>query len=109
MSACIIGIDPDNEGALALLSGNLGLLDIGGARGCLEGIFGAMGVSVTMLTVPTWRRALGLPVAATKEMARGAAVRRWPAHAVQFARVRDDGRAEAVLIAVAGLFREATR
>jgi hypothetical protein len=42
-----------------------------------------------------------------EEMARGDAVRRWPAQADLFARVRDDGRAEAALIA--GLIREATR
>ena len=33
------------------------------------------------------------------------AIRRWPAHAALFACVKDDGRAEAALIAVAGLMR----
>jgi crossover junction endodeoxyribonuclease RuvC len=59
-----------------------------------------------MLTVPTWRRAVGLPVGATKEMSRGKAIRRFPGHADMFARVRDDGRAEACLIAIAGLMRQ---
>jgi crossover junction endodeoxyribonuclease RuvC len=58
-----------------------------------------------MLTVPTWRRAVGLPVGAKKEQSRGEAIQRFPDHAVMFARVRDDGRAEAALIAVAGLAR----
>jgi crossover junction endodeoxyribonuclease RuvC len=81
----------------------------GRCRGCLEGIFGAMGIPVTMLTVPTWRRAVGLPAGATKGMARGEAIRRWPAKAELFARAKDHGRAEAALIAIAGLLRESRR
>ena len=42
-----------------------------------------------------------------KDAARTKAIRRWPAKAPLFARKRDDGRAEAALIAVAGLMREA--
>ena len=34
------------------------------------------------------------------------AIRRWPSQAALFARVKDDGRAEAALIAVAGLLRK---
>jgi crossover junction endodeoxyribonuclease RuvC len=81
----------------------------GRCRGAIEGTLGALGVPVTMLTVPSWRRAVGLPPGASKDMARGEAIRRWPAHAGLFARVKDDGRAEAALIAVAGIKREAGR
>ena len=81
----------------------------GRCRGAIEGVLGALGVPVTMLTVPTWRRAVGLPAGATKDMARGEAVRRWPLQAALFARIRDDGRAEAALIAVAGVLRERLR
>jgi hypothetical protein len=42
---------------------------------------------------------------ASKDAARSEAIRRWPNHAGLFARVKDDGRAEAALIAVAGLLR----
>jgi crossover junction endodeoxyribonuclease RuvC len=79
----------------------------GRCRGAIEGVCGALGVPVTMLAVPSWRRAVGLPAGASKEMARGEAVRRWPDKAAWFARVRDDGRAEAALIGWAGLRREA--
>jgi crossover junction endodeoxyribonuclease RuvC len=58
------------------------------------------------VTVPTWRRAVGLPASATKEQSRGEAIRRFPGHAAMFARVKDDGRAEAALIAIAGLMRK---
>jgi len=159
MIGTVLGIDPGNSGALALISSTGEYLDgadmpcvadgtkgrqtvnavllaalirgwaptcaycefvgarptdakvaafsFGRCRGAIEGALGALRIPVTMLTVPTWRRAVGLPPGATKEMARGEAIRRWPAHAAMFARVRDDGRAEAALIGVAGLLREA--
>jgi hypothetical protein len=42
-----------------------------------------------------------------KDTARSEAIRRWPTKAALFARVKDDGKVEAALIAVAGLRREA--
>lgn len=77
----------------------------GRCRGCIEGVLGAIGVPVTMLAVPSWRRAVGLPVGSTKDMARGEAIRRWPDKAEMFARKMDDGRAESALVAVAGIVR----
>jgi crossover junction endodeoxyribonuclease RuvC len=44
-----------------------------------------------------------------KDAARSEAIHRWPAKAGLFARVKDDGRAEAALIAVAGLQKGAAR
>lgn len=41
------------------------------------------------------------------EIRNSEAVRRWPAKAGLFARVKDDGRAEAALIALSGMKREA--
>lgn len=157
MTGLILGIDPGNSGALALLSVDGSLVDLvdmpcvadgakgrqtvnpallaaiirrwspstafcefvgarptdakvaafafGRCRGAIEGTLAALGVPVTMLTVPTWRRAVGLPVGATKEMSRGEAIRRFPEKAALFARVKDDGRAEAALIAIAGITR----
>jgi crossover junction endodeoxyribonuclease RuvC len=81
----------------------------GRCRGAIEGVCGALALPVTMLAVPTWRRAVGLPAGVTKDQSRGEAVRRWPEHAQFFARKRDDGRAEACLIAAAGLARESRR
>jgi hypothetical protein len=91
----LIGPSPTDAKAAAF--------SFGRCRGCLEGIFGATGIPVTMLTVPTWRRAVGLSAGATKEMARGEAIRRWPSRAEMIARVRDNGPAEVCLIGVAGL------
>jgi crossover junction endodeoxyribonuclease RuvC len=83
----------------------VGAFSFGRCRGAIEGTLGALGIPVMMLTVPTWRRAVGLAVGATKEMARGEAIRRWPSQAETFGRVCDDGRAESALIAVAGILR----
>jgi crossover junction endodeoxyribonuclease RuvC len=85
--------------------GRVGAFAFGRARGVLEGVLGALAVSTKWLTVPTWRRAVGLPATASKDAARSEAIRRWPANAELFARIRDDGRAEAALIAVAGILR----
>jgi hypothetical protein len=41
-----------------------------------------------------------------KDTARSEAIRRWPTKAALFARVKDDGKAKAALIAVARLRRE---
>jgi crossover junction endodeoxyribonuclease RuvC len=89
--------------------GPQGAFAFGRARGALEGILAAHGVPVTFLTAPTWKRLVGIPPGrdGVKDLARSEAIRRWPSHAELFAKVKDDGRAEAALIAVAGLRREA--
>jgi hypothetical protein len=57
------------------------------------------------LTPPQWKRLVGIAPgkAGAKDAARSAAIRRWPGKAALFARVKDDGRAEACLICLAGL------
>lgn len=85
--------------------GHVGAFAFGRARGVVEGVLGSLGVPLAWMCVPTWRRAVGLPPGATKDQARGEAIRRWPRHAKMFARVKDDGRAEAALVAVAGIIR----
>lgn len=88
--------------------GAVGAFAFGRARGVIEGTCGALGVSVKFITAPSWKRAVGIPPGkdGAKDAARSEAIRRWPDRAALFARVKDDGRAEAALIAVAGLMRE---
>jgi crossover junction endodeoxyribonuclease RuvC len=64
---------------------------------------------VRFIAPPVWKRIIGIPPGkiGTKDMARSEAIRRWPQHAALFARVKDADRAEAALIAVAGLKRAA--
>ncbi|MGJ0508415.1 MAG: hypothetical protein ACR652_15090 [Methylocystis sp.] len=87
--------------------GPVGAFAFGRARGVIEGALGAAGIPATFLTPQTWKRAVGIPPGrdGTKDAARAEAIRRWPHKADLFARVKDDGRAEAALIAVAGLLR----
>jgi crossover junction endodeoxyribonuclease RuvC len=85
--------------------GAVGAFAFGRSRGVIEGVLGAQGVVVEWITPSAWKRLVGLTLA-SKDAARSEAIRRWPTHADKFARVKDDGRAEACLIGVAGLIRE---
>jgi crossover junction endodeoxyribonuclease RuvC len=88
--------------------GAVGAFAFGRCRGVVEGACAALCLSVTFLTPPVWKRIIGIPPGknGAKDMARSEAIRRWPAHASLFARVKDDGRAESALIALAGIMRE---
>ena len=80
----------------------------GRARGCIEGAAGALGLPIVFLTPPTWKRIADVPPGVeNKDIARARAIARWPAKAELFARKRDIDRAEAALIGLAGLTREA--
>jgi crossover junction endodeoxyribonuclease RuvC len=89
--------------------GAVGAFAFGRSRGVVEGVLGAAGVLGTTKAPAAWKRAVGLPEGreGAKDAARPEAIRRWPAKAAFFARVRDVDRAEACLIALAGLRREA--
>jgi hypothetical protein len=80
----------------------------GRARGVIEGSAGALGLPIVFLTPPTWKRLAEIPPGAeNKDLARTRAIAQWPAHADLFARKGDVDRAEACLIALAGLMRGA--
>jgi crossover junction endodeoxyribonuclease RuvC len=69
----------------------------GYACGLLEGVLAALLMPVAPVTPQAWKKSAG--IAAGKGAAREAAMRTWPAQAHLFARKKDDGRAEASLIA----------
>lgn len=88
--------------------GHAGAFGFGRSRGVIEGVLAAAGVPVEMVAPVTWKRAAGIaPGKAIKDSARSVAIARWPAKADLFARVKDCDRAEAALIAVAGIARNA--
>ena len=79
----------------------------GRARGCIEGCAAALGLPIVFLTPPTWKRLADIPPGVeNKDLARTRAIARWPGRADLFARKCDVDRAEAALIAHAGLMRE---
>ncbi len=86
--------------------GAVGAFSFGRSRGVIEGALGALAVPVQMIAPASWKRRVGIPPGPDrKDAARSEAIRRWPGKADRFARVKDDGRAEACLIAMAGLMR----
>lgn len=78
----------------------------GRTRGVIEGACVALALPIIFLTPPTWKRLAEIPPGVeNKDLARTRAIARWPAHADLFRRKADVDRAEACLIAVAGLER----
>ncbi len=81
----------------------------GMARATVMATLEVLGISATFITVPVWKRAVGIGAGrGQKSTARAEATRRWPQHAETFARAKDDGRAECALIGLAGIMRERT-
>lgn len=85
--------------------GSVQSFSFGRSKGIIEGVLAACGVPYRFITPATWKREVGLTLA-SKDAARSEAIRRWPRHAALFARIRDDGRAESALIAIAGIVRD---
>ena len=73
--------------------------------GEIEDIIAALAIPVTFVRSVTWRRAF--TVLAGKDGSRLRASELLPAYAERFRRKRDDGRAEAALMALWGLTRRA--
>lgn len=75
----------------------------GRAVGVVEGVLAASGVPVSYVAPAVWKRALHVP--SGKDGARLRASQLLPAYAAEWRRARDDGGAEAALIALYGLGR----
>lgn len=71
--------------------------NFGYGAGILEGVAAALGLAVEITQPVVWKKRAGVP--ADKGAARQMAQRYWPGAAAQFARVKDDGRAESALLA----------
>jgi len=84
--------------------GAVGAFAFGRSRGVIEGVLAAAGIPCRFLTPASWKRDVGLSLA-SKDASRAEAIRRWPSQANLFARVKDDGRAESALIAIAGILK----
>ena len=69
-------------------------------HGAVLGALGAMAIPVHLVAPSAWKKAAGL--GRDKGASRQRAMELWPSMATSFARVKDDGRAEAALIALHG-------
>jgi crossover junction endodeoxyribonuclease RuvC len=73
------------------------VFSFGRSLGVAEGVLAGNGLAVHYVSPVRWKRALGLT--SDKGVSRRRAIELWPERAQWFARVKDDGRAEAALIA----------
>jgi crossover junction endodeoxyribonuclease RuvC len=82
-----------------------GAFNFGRSVGVVHGVLGALGIPYTLVSPNEWKGACGLRRGVNesqdqvKTRARELATKLWPEMAAEFKRVRDDGRAEACLIA----------
>ena len=72
------------------------VFSFGRSLGVAEGVLAGEGLAITYVSPARWKRALGLT--SDKGVSRRRAIELWPHMAKAFARVKDDGRAEAALI-----------
>ena len=82
--------------------GAVGAFTFGLGAGLVRGIIRANFIPLTSVTPARWQRALGLKSGAGKDAGRALAKELFQHHAQKFARVKDHGRSDAVLIAVYG-------
>jgi len=76
------------------------MFNFGKSAGIVEGVCAGLGNPVTLVTPQAWQKRAGRKDG--KDGSRARAAELFPLHAKQFAMVKDDGRAEAVLIAKFG-------
>lgn len=77
----------------------------GEAYGLVRGVLAGMGIPCTAVTPAVWTKAMR--VAGGKDGSRQRAMELWPDKAALFKRVKDDGRADAALIAQWGIAESA--
>lgn len=73
------------------------VFSFGRSLGIVEGVVASFGISTTITPPQTWQKAVG--VRGGKDGSRARAMELYPAYANLFARKKDDGRADAALIA----------
>lgn len=74
-------------------------LAIGRNAGIIEGVLAALGIPYESIRPDKWKPAMGLPKGALKDASRARAMALFPALAERLSRKKDDGRAEALLLA----------
>ena len=72
----------------------------GESYGIVKGVLGALKIPTHLVTPNAWKKAMQLN--ASKDGSRAKATQMWPGWGYMFKRVKDDGRAEACLIAEFG-------
>lgn len=76
------------------------VFSFGRSLGVVEGVLTTLKIKTTLMTPQTWQKGLG--VTGGKDGSRARAMELFPEQMAQFKRVKDDGRADAALIALWG-------
>ena len=103
VAALLTEFKPDHiflEQINAFGMGRTSAFNFGRGYGILQGVFQTLKISYTLVTPQKWKKTYGL--SKEKDQSRLLATRLYPNLADQFVRVKDDGRAEALLIALYG-------
>jgi crossover junction endodeoxyribonuclease RuvC len=85
-------------------NGSIASYSLGLNSGIIIGVVQALGISLERVRPAVWKTAMGLR-GKPKSASRGMATELWPEFATMFRRVKDDGRAEAALIARYGAYK----
>ena len=96
----------DHQGATAVVEqvsampgqGVSSMFSFGESFGVIKGCLAGVGFSFMTTTPAKWKKDMNIN--ASKDGARAMAIQTWPSWAKTFARVKDDGRAEAALLAL---------
>lgn len=85
--------------------GAVGAFAFGDCKGVVRGVLAAASIPAVFIQPAQWKRVVHIPPGkvGAKDAARAQALARWPNMAAHFKLIKDDGKAEAALIAVAGL------
>lgn len=100
VAAILTQFPPDHiwlEKVTAFGMGRTSAYNFGFGCGVLNGVFQTLKIPYTLVTPQKWKKKYG--ISKNKALSRQLATRLFPAIADQFKRVKDDGRAEALLIA----------
>ncbi len=74
------------------------MFSFGYSAGLIRGVLCALEIPTELVRPAKWQKTFGL-TNKDKGDSRNLAIQKWPAHAKEFSRVKDDGKAEACLIA----------
>lgn len=83
--------------------GTSSMFQFGRGVGMIEGVLSALHIPIVYITPQGWQKAVGMR--GGKDGGRARAAEIFPAYAATFARVKDDGRADAALMAWWGVMR----
>jgi crossover junction endodeoxyribonuclease RuvC len=81
------------------------MFNFGVAYGFVQALAFSAGVPVSFIRPQEWKKLVGIPVGSDKSASRIRASQLFPNDADKWARVKDDGLAEAALIAYAGMLK----